>query len=92
MHLITIFSILMRNNLSNALIFDKNRHFAFLRDYEDHTILFACNFSNREAHIRLTIPEHAFEWMEIPVSENLYPGKIIDVDIAPYDAVKIVLI
>ena len=72
--------------------FDKNRHFAFLRDYEDHTILFACNFSNREAHIRLTIPEHAFEWMEIPVTEELYPGKIIEVSIAPYDAVKIILI
>ena len=72
--------------------FDKNRHFAFLRDYEDHTILFACNFSNREAHIRLTIPEHAFEWMEIPVTAELYPGKIIEVDIAPYDAVKSVLV
>ena len=72
--------------------FDKNRHFAFLRDHEDHTILFACNFSNREAHIRLTIPEHAFEWMEIPVTEELYPGKIIEVDIAPYDAVKLILI
>lgn len=72
--------------------FDKNRHFAFLRDYEDHTILFACNFSNRGAHIRLTIPEHAFEWMEIPVTDELYPGKIIEVDIAPYDAAKIVLV
>ena len=72
--------------------FDKNRHFAFLRDYEDHTILFACNFSNKEAHIKLTIPEHAFEWMEIPVTEELYPGKIIEVCIAPYDAVKIILI
>lgn len=72
--------------------FDKNRHYAFLRDYEDHTILFACNFSNREAHIRLTIPEHAFEWMEIPVTDELYPGKIIEVDIAPYDAAKIVLV
>ena len=72
--------------------FDKNRHFAFLRDYEDHTVLFACNFSDREAHIKLTIPQHAFEWMEIPVTEELYPGKIIEVDIAPYDATKIVLI
>ena len=72
--------------------FDKNRHFAFLRDHEDHTILFACNFSDKEAHIRLTIPEHAFEWMEIPVTEELYPGKIIEVDIAPYDAVKIFLV
>jgi hypothetical protein len=30
--------------------------------------------------------------MEIPVTEDLYPGKIIEVDIAPYDAVKLVLI
>ena len=72
--------------------FDKNRHFAFLRDFEDHTILVACNFSNREANIKLTIPEHAFEWMEIPVTEDLYPGKTIDVKIAPMDAQKIVLI
>ena len=72
--------------------FDKNRHFAFLRDFEDHTILVACNFSSREANIKLTIPEHAFEWMEIPVTEDLYPGKTIDVKIAPMDAQKIVLI
>lgn len=72
--------------------FDKNRHFAFLRDFEDHTILVACNFSSREANIKLTIPEHAFEWMEIPVTEDLYPGKTIEVNIAPMDAQKIVLI
>jgi glycosidase len=72
--------------------FDKNRHFAFLRDYEDHTILFVCNFSNREADIKLTIPTHAFEWMEIPVTDDLYPGKIIEVTVPPMDAQKIVLI
>jgi hypothetical protein len=42
--------------------------------------------------MKLTIPEHAFEWMEIPVTEDLYPGKIIDVTVQPMDAVKIVLI
>ena len=72
--------------------FDKNRHFAFLRDFEDHTILFACNFSNREANIKLTIPAHAFEWMEIPVTEDLYPGKVIEITVPPMDAAKIVLI
>jgi hypothetical protein len=41
--------------------------------------------------MKLTIPEHAFEWMEIPVTEDLYPGKIIEVDIAPYDAVRVML-
>ena len=42
--------------------------------------------------MKLIIPEHAFEWMEIPVTDDLYPGKIIEVVIPPYDAVKIVLI
>lgn len=72
--------------------FDKNRHYAFLRDYEDHTVLVAANFSNREAKIKLTIPAHAFEWMEIPVTEEMYPGKMIEVSIPAMDAVKITLI
>ena len=72
--------------------FDKNRHFAFLRDYEDHTILVAANFSNREAQMKLTIPAHAFEWMGIPVSEELYPGKEIDVTVPATDGMIITLI
>ena len=63
--------------------FDKNRHYAFLRDYEDHTVLVAANFSNREAVMKLTIPEHAFEWLGIPVSEKFYPGKIIEITVPP---------
>ena len=71
--------------------FDKNRHYAFLRDYEDHTLLIAANFSAHDAVMKLTIPEHAFEWMEIPVTEDLYPGKMIEVDIAAYDAIRVML-
>ena len=61
--------------------FDKDRHFAFLRDFQDHTVLIAVNFSDTDAHVKFTIPAHAFEWMEIETSETLYPGCTYDVDI-----------
>ena len=51
--------------------FDKDRHFAFLRDYQEHTLLIAANFSMVPAHMKLRIPQHAFEWMEIPQTEDL---------------------
>ncbi len=72
--------------------FDKNRHFAFLRDFEDHTVLVAANFSNRDAKMHLTIPQHAFEWMDLPVSEDFHPGSVIEVTVPAFDAVRITLI
>ena len=72
--------------------FDKNRHFVFLRDFEEHTLLIAANFSNQEAHMKISIPEHAFEWMGIPISENLYPGKHLELTVAPFDGKIISLI
>ena len=72
--------------------FDKNRHFVFLRDHLDHTVLVAANFSNHEANMKIVIPEHAFQWMEIPVTDDLYPGKEIDVKVAPMDATILTLI
>lgn len=71
--------------------FDKNRHYAFLRDYEEHTLLIAANFSSHEARMKLTIPSHAFEWMGIPVTEDMYPGKVIEVVVPPMDGVAITL-
>lgn len=72
--------------------FDKNRHFAFLRDYEEHTLLIATNFSQYEAKIKLVIPEHAFDWMGIPVTEDLHPGKTIEVTVPPMDGIIVNLI
>lgn len=72
--------------------FDKNRHFAFLRDFEDHTVLVAANFSQREATMRIIIPDHAFEWMGIPVSDEIYPGKVIEVTVPAMDGVRITLV
>lgn len=72
--------------------FDKNRHFAFLRDFEEHTLLIASNFSNHEARMKLVIPAHAFEWMGIPITEKLHPEKIIEVVVPPMDGVVLTLI
>lgn len=72
--------------------FDKNRHYAFLRDYEDHTVLVAANFSKYDAVMKLTIPEHAFDWMGIPVSDQLYPGKIIEIKVPPMGGIVEILI
>ena len=72
--------------------FDTNRHFVFLRDYLDHTVLIAANFSKHEANMKIVIPDHAFEWMGIPVNEDLYPGKEIGIKVAPMDAKFITLI
>lgn len=72
--------------------FDKNRHYVFLRDHEDHTLLIAANFSKYEANMKLIIPEHAFEWMGIPSTEELHPGKVIEVIVPPMDGAVIKLI
>lgn len=76
----------------NSEGFDKNRHFAFLRDYQDHTLLVAANFSNKKAEMSIIIPDHAFEWMGIPVTDEMYPGKSIKVTVPPMDGVVVTLI
>jgi hypothetical protein len=42
--------------------------------------------------MNIIIPEHAFEWMGIPVSDDLYPGKNITMKLGPMDAKVITLI
>lgn len=50
--------------------FNPDRHFAFLRDFEDETLLIVCNFSKSDADMKISIPEHAFNWMKMPESEE----------------------
>ena len=71
--------------------FDTTRHFAWLRDYGNETLLFAANFSAREAQMELTIPDHAFEWMELPETVMLNHGTRIRMNIPPMDAVMFTL-
>lgn len=72
--------------------FDKDRHYAFLRDFEEHTVLVAANFSDKETMMKLVIPSHAFEWMEIPVTDSMYPGMTVEIKVAPMDATVIKLV
>ena len=72
--------------------FDKNRHFAWLRDHEEETLLFVSNFSDHESTMELLIPEHAFEWLGMPVSEDLNPQKHIKVTVPPMDGIMIRLL
>lgn len=86
----TTYDLCYCNMSSNG--FDKNRHFVFLRDYEEHTLLIAVNFANTVANIKVVLPQHAFDWMGIPVSDDLYPGKEIEVSVQPMDGTVITLI
>lgn len=72
--------------------FDKNRHFIFLRDFEEHTLLIAANFSGQAARMKITIPDHAFEWMGIPFSDKLHPGTEIELEVPSFDGKIITLI
>ncbi len=64
--------------------FDRRRHFVFLRDHGSETLLFAANFSGREAQMEITIPQHAFEWMELPQTRLLNAETPIRLNIPPY--------
>ena len=72
--------------------FDKDRHFAWLRDHEEETLLFVSNFSTREATMELMIPEHAFDWLGMPMTEDLNPQKHIKVTVPPMDGIMIRLL
>lgn len=43
--------------------FDSNKMFAFLRSFGNTTLLVVANFSEAEAHVRVNIPAHAFDYM-----------------------------
>ena len=61
--------------------FDKDRHFVFLRNYENHTLLISANFSESAAKMKISIPEHAFEWLGIPQTDEIHPGKPIEIEV-----------
>ena len=45
--------------------FDSSRLFAFLRSSGNTTLLIVANFGGTEAHVRVNIPAHAFDYMEL---------------------------
>ena len=45
--------------------FDSSRLFVFLRSSGNTTLLIVANFGETEAHVRVNIPSHAFDYMEL---------------------------
>ncbi|MGM9767957.1 MAG: alpha-amylase family glycosyl hydrolase [Candidatus Cryptobacteroides sp.] len=71
--------------------FNADRHFAFLRDCGDETMLVACNFSKVDAEMEISIPEHAFQWLELPETETLNHSKPIHLKVPAMDATVVKL-
>lgn len=46
--------------------FNPHRHYAFLRNYEDVTLVIAVSFDKKSADVEINIPQHAFNLLEIP--------------------------
>lgn len=72
--------------------FNKDKHFAFLRDYKEHTLLIAANFSMLPATMKLHIPQHAFDWMEIPQTDTFNTYTDVEVNIPPMDGIVLQII
>ena len=45
--------------------FNPHRHYAFLRNYDDVTLVIAVSFDKKSAEIEINIPQHAFNLLEI---------------------------
>ncbi len=75
----TVYDLCYCNSSSDG--FNQDRHFAFLRDYEDETLLIVCNFSKVDADMKISIPEHAFNWMKMPETGELNHNSPISVHV-----------
>ncbi len=85
----TVYDLCYCNYSSDG--FNPDRHFAFLRDYEEETLLIACNFSPNDADMKISIPEHAFNWMNMPESEHLNHSTPIKVHVPAMNGVIVTL-
>lgn len=71
--------------------FNSDRHFAFLRDFKDETLLVVCNFSQYASELNISIPEHAFKWMALSETETLNHNTPIRVKIPAMDGAVVTL-
>ncbi len=81
----TVYDLCYCNYASDG--FNPDRHFAFLRDFKEETRLVVCNFSSTDADVSIIIPEHAFQWLEMPETERLNHTRPIKVHIPAMDGV-----
>ena len=50
--------------------FNSEKCFAFLRKHENEVLLIVANFSEKKQSLKIKIPKHAFEFLQIPQKEN----------------------
>ncbi|MDE6485559.1 MAG: alpha-amylase [Duncaniella sp.] len=91
---------LMYVNYQNPSL-DPHRHYVYMRTHENETIFVAANFGDEPADLKVNIPMHAFEYLDIPQGEvmakellsgdtdvkNLVPDDTFDVTVPAHDAV-----
>lgn len=59
---------LMYVNYNNPA-FNPHRQYTFIRSYKDETLIIAVNFATISCDIKINIPKHAFEFLDIPEGE-----------------------
>jgi glycosidase len=50
--------------------FNPNKQYAFLRQQNNEMLLVVVNFDNNDVNIKVKIPQHAFEYLQIDVDRN----------------------
>ena len=78
---------LMYVNLHNPN-FNPHRVFAFLRNFEDETLLIVANFNGSDLKLGINVPDAAFEMLRLPWLENarfkdLMTGEVFETPLLP---------
>lgn len=64
-------------NLQNP-DFNPHRHFAFMRHYQDETLMIVVNFSEYDAELKINIPDIAFEILDLPEGKGICDELLFD--------------
>lgn len=62
---------------TNGWQMNEHKQYAFLRQHEDEVLLIAVNFGDIPMRVAINIPEHAFEYLQIPKYDNIKAKDLI---------------
>ena len=75
--------------------FDSAHQYAFLRKYENDTLLVVANFSDKEVDVKVNIPQHAFDYLNLPDkitdAVDLMTGETSKICISPESPVSMLI-
>ncbi len=61
----------------NGWRFNEHKHYAFLRKYNNELLLIAVNFDSQPADIAINIPQHAFDFLQLPEIDSYQASELI---------------